>query len=73
VNSIRAEDAAHATFIYSTGHGNLTFALSAAKTTGDVYLHFSAPVAYQWVGVGTGSEMDGSVMWIVYQSSDKNG
>jgi hypothetical protein len=33
----------------------------------------SAPAIYQWVGVGTGSEMDGSVMWIVYESSDKNG
>jgi hypothetical protein len=59
---IRAEGAAYSTFIYPTDHGKLTFALSAANTTGDVYLHLSAPAAYQWVGVGTGSEMDGSVM-----------
>jgi hypothetical protein len=67
----RVDNAAFSTFIYPTDNGNLTFALSAAKT-GDVYMHLSAPATYQWVGVGTGSEMDGSVMWIVYQGSDKN-
>jgi hypothetical protein len=67
-----AAAAAVSTFIYPTGKGNLTFALSATNT-GDVYMHLSAPAAYQWVGVGTGSEMDGSVMFILYENSERNG
>ncbi|KAF3047055.1 hypothetical protein E8E12_010844 [Didymella heteroderae] len=59
------------TFVYSTSHGNITYALSA-MTTGDVYMHLRAPAVYQWVGVGTGSEMDGSVMFILYEGADKN-
>lgn len=34
-------------------------------------MHLSAPATYQWVGVGTGSKMDGSVMVIVYENADK--
>lgn len=68
----RAAGAAVSTFIYPAGKGNLTFALSATNT-GDIYIHLSAPVAYQWVGVGTGSEMDGSVMFILYENSERNG
>jgi hypothetical protein len=59
------------TFIYTTDQGNLTFALSAAST-GDVYMRLLAPAVYQWVGVGTGSEMDGSVMFIIHEGSEKN-
>lgn len=64
---------AYSTFIHSTSNGNLTLALSAANDTGDVYIHFSAPAAYQWVGMGTGSKMDGSVMLIVYKNDSANG
>jgi hypothetical protein len=71
-NVPRAAGAAVSTFIYPTGKGNLTFALSATNT-GDVYMHLSAPTAYQWVGVGTGSEMEGSVMFILYENSERNG
>lgn len=67
----RETGAAVSTFIYPTDNGNLTFALSAANT-GNVYIHLSAPAIYQWVGVGTGSEMEGSVMLILYESADKN-
>jgi hypothetical protein len=50
---------------------DLTFAVSAA-TSGDVYIHLSAPATHSWVGAGTGSEMAGSVMWILYEGADKN-
>ncbi|OSS53340.1 hypothetical protein B5807_01832 [Epicoccum nigrum] len=63
-------EASIATFISPTGAGNLTYALIAAKN-GDVRMHLSAPATYQWVGVGTGSEMDGSVMFILYENADK--
>ncbi|KAF2995072.1 hypothetical protein E8E13_002638 [Curvularia kusanoi] len=58
------------TFVYPTGDGNLTFALTATNG-GDVYMHLSAPATYQWVGIGTGSKMEGSVMFIVYENADK--
>jgi hypothetical protein len=67
----RAAGDAVSTFIYPTGKGNLTFALSAAHT-GDVYMRLSGPALYQWVGVGTGSEMKGSVMFILYQNADRS-
>lgn len=67
----QATNANASTFIYPTSHGNLTYALKAA-TTGDVYMHLQAPATYQWIGVGTGSEMDGSVMFIVYEGADKD-
>jgi hypothetical protein len=66
----RASGSSYSTFIHPTGHGNLTFAVSAA-TSGDVYIHLSAPATYSWVAVGTGSEMAGSVMWIVYEGADR--
>lgn len=50
---------------------DLTFAVSAT-TSGDVYIHLSAPATHSWVGAGTGSEMAGSVMWILYEGADRN-
>jgi hypothetical protein len=35
-------------------------------------MHLSGPATYSWVGVGTGSEMAGSVMWIVYEGANKD-
>lgn len=67
----QATNANSSIFNYPTGHGNLTYAVSAA-TSGDVYMNILAPAAYQWVGVGTGSEMAGSVMFILYEGADKN-
>ncbi|KAF2682597.1 iron reductase domain protein [Lentithecium fluviatile CBS 122367] len=69
----REEASAFSTFVYATDHGNLTFSVNAANSTGDIFFHLSAPATYQWVSVGTGSEMDGSVMWVVYESSESNG
>lgn len=68
----RQEQPAFSTFVYQLDHGNLTFSLNAAQATGDVLFHFSAPAAYSWVSIGTGSEMDESVMWVFYRSADAN-
>jgi hypothetical protein len=65
--------ASFSTFVYPTKEGNLTFSVNADASSGDVFFHLAAPASYQWVGVGTGSEMDGSVMWIVFPSSPLNG
>lgn len=57
-----------ATYIQRTSQGNLTFALSAVNDTGDTFIHLSGPTAYQWIAIGTGSRMRGSVMLIVYKN-----
>ncbi|KAF2007154.1 iron reductase domain protein [Amniculicola lignicola CBS 123094] len=69
--SVREEEQNFSTFIYKAGEGNLTFSLNAEKSTGDVFFHITAPESYQWVSVGTGEEMRGSVMWVIYKSSEK--
>ncbi|EUC43521.1 iron reductase domain protein, partial [Bipolaris oryzae ATCC 44560] len=53
--------------------GNFTFALNAVNSTGDTYIYLSGPTAYQWISVGTGSKMAGSVMLIVYKNESVNG
>ncbi|KAL5113498.1 hypothetical protein ACEQ8H_008634 [Pleosporales sp. CAS-2024a] len=68
----QSSNTGYSTFIYPTGHGNLTFALSAASS-GELYMHLSGPVKYQWIGVGTGSQMAGSVMLLVYSGASNNG
>jgi hypothetical protein len=68
--SPRATVVAVSTPIHTTDNGNLTFALTATNA-GDIYMHLSAPATHQWVVVGTESEMDGSVMFILYEHADK--
>jgi hypothetical protein len=68
--SPRATVVAVSTPIHTTDNGNLTFALTATNA-GDIYMHLSAPATHQWVVVGTESEMDGSVMFILYEDADK--
>lgn len=60
-------------FVYNTVYGNITFAVTAVEDAGDLYFHLEAPADNSWVAVGTGSEMAGSVMWIVYRSGDEKG
>lgn len=35
-----------------------------------MFFQISAPTSYEWVGLGTGSKMSGSHMFILYQSAD---
>lgn len=43
---------------------------TASSGSGDVFFQMSAPTNYEWVGLGTGSQMSGSHMFILYQSAD---
>ncbi|KAK5019444.1 hypothetical protein BJ546DRAFT_1129575 [Cryomyces antarcticus] len=72
----RANDTNHtsSTFVYSDASGlNLTFALNAATSTGNLCFHMSAPAAYSWVGVGIGKQMRDSLMFIAYTDSSGHG
>ncbi|KAF2786223.1 iron reductase domain protein, partial [Melanomma pulvis-pyrius CBS 109.77] len=43
------------------------------KDVGDLYFHLEAPAENSWVAVGTGSQMKGSLMLVVYRSEDEKG
>ena len=43
---------------------------TADSGSGDIFLQIKAPANYQWVGLGTGSRMSGSKMFVMYQSAD---
>lgn len=62
----------YASFVQPSSKGNITFAIVADQSTEDVYMYLSGPASYQWIAVGTGSEMDGSTMWLLYEGSDKD-
>jgi len=59
--------------------GQFVFAASvyqpniSSNATADLYLHMSAPSAYQWMGVGLGSSMSNALMWIAYPSENGTG
>ncbi|KAF2247367.1 iron reductase domain protein [Trematosphaeria pertusa] len=64
---------ASSAFVHSTVYGNITFAVSTVTQTGDLYFHLEAPADNSWVAVGSGKEMKGSLMWVVYKSEDEKG
>lgn len=45
------------------------FSVNIANDSSDVYLYFTSP-AYSWVGVGFGSKMENSLMFIMYPNAD---
>ena len=53
---------------------NLGFALSTARngTSTDLFFQMTASVSAGWGAVGTGDKMKGSLMFIMYPSSQKN-
>jgi hypothetical protein len=59
--------------VHNIVYGNFTFAVTTVKENGDLYIHIEAPAENSWVAVGTGSEMKGSLMWVVYRSEDEKG
>lgn len=45
------------------------FSLNVANDSSDIYIYFASP-AYSWVGVGFGSQMENSLMFIMYQNGN---
>ncbi|KAK1823948.1 hypothetical protein LTR12_001690 [Friedmanniomyces endolithicus] len=67
-------------FTYTNDNGNIgggnqsfVFALNIDQSTSDVYIHMSAPAGNSWMGVGFGSVMQDSFMFIAYPSSNGTG
>ncbi|KAK1087338.1 hypothetical protein LTR33_001113 [Friedmanniomyces endolithicus] len=67
-------------FTYTNDNGNIgggnqsfVFALNIDQSTSDVYIHMSAPAGNSWMGVGFGSVMQNSFMFIAYPSSNGTG
>ncbi|TFB05475.1 hypothetical protein CCMA1212_002725 [Trichoderma ghanense] len=45
---------------------------SAKAGSGDIFFQLKAPTSWQWVGLGIGSQMVGSQMFIMYQDGNGN-
>jgi hypothetical protein len=67
---------ASAVFVYKGTTGTqFVFALTADKSSGDLYFHIESPVGNAWAGVGIGNEMKNALMFIAYpgDNGDNNG
>jgi hypothetical protein len=62
----------NASSIYTSTDGSVTFALSVAQNTNDLFFQIKGTSSAVWVAVGTGSEMQGSQMFLAYTSADGN-
>lgn len=70
----RGQDAVYIGHL-STSSGTFTFALNIADPviSQDVYFHMSGPSGYSWIGVGTGTMMQDSLMFVVYSNAVGDG
>jgi hypothetical protein len=59
------------TYYFAQEDTNITFTLTAAADTGDLFFRLSAPGSYDWVSIGIGSSMKDALTFIAYPS--KNG
>ncbi|KAF2494150.1 CBD9-like protein [Lophium mytilinum] len=75
INAIvaREDNAASSAFVYGVDGGNISFAITAVKSNGDIWFHMAAPSKYSYIAFGTGTQMDGSTMLLAYASSDGKG
>lgn len=76
-STVGQNDESAAVFISSlrSSSGNVTFALSVAdpKVSQDVYLHISGPSSYSYIGIGTGTVMQGSLIFVIYSNATGDG
>ncbi len=60
--------------MYTEGSANLTFTITAAADTNDIFFKLSAPGNYDWIAVGFGgTQMKGAVMFVAYPTSNGTG
>lgn len=59
------------TYVFSEQGANLTFTITAAADTGDLFFRFIAPGGYDWVSIGIGESMKSALMFVAYPG--KNG
>lgn len=71
VTTASSAGVASSTFVLDGGDGsNLTFAMNLPSNSDDVYFHMSGPAGNDWMAVGLGKEMAGSLMLIAYSAAD---
>jgi hypothetical protein len=63
---------ASAVFVYNGSNVDtqFVFALTADKSSGDLYFHMESPIGQAWMGVGIGDQMKGALIFVVYPSSN---
>jgi hypothetical protein len=59
----------------SSSSEHITFALSASDPTvsQDVFFHISGPSSYSYIGIGTGTVMQGSIIFVMYSNATGDG
>lgn len=76
-STVCQNDGSAAVYISSlkTSPGNLTFALNVADpaVSEDVYFHISGPSSYSYIGIGTGTVMQDSLIFVMYPNSTGDG
>lgn len=45
---------------------------SASSNSGNIYFQLKAPTSYSWVALGTGSQMAGASIFVMYQDGNGN-
>jgi hypothetical protein len=60
------------TFIYDKDGVNFTFTFTA-NANGDIWFSMAAPNKFGWMAVGTGSQMDGALMFVAYGDGTASG
>jgi hypothetical protein len=62
------------TYMYTESSANLTFTITAAADTTDLFFKLSAPGNYDWIAVGFGgTQMKGAVMFVAYPTKNGTG
>jgi hypothetical protein len=61
-----------ATFKYNEDSVNFTFTFTANRN-GDLWFSMAAPSKFSWMAVGTGEEMEGSMMFVAFSNGSPTG
>jgi hypothetical protein len=69
----RCDPLSSSTYMYSESGANLTFTVTAAADTNDLFFKLSAPGNYDWISVGFGTQMAGAVMFVAYPTKNGTG
>jgi cellobiose dehydrogenase-like cytochrome len=69
----RAANLTSSTYFYASEGSNLTFTLTAAADTGDLFFRLVAPGNYDWVSIGIGSTMKDSLFLMAYPTQNSTG
>jgi hypothetical protein len=61
-----------ATYLFAQNGVNITVSLTAVEDTGDIFFVMAAPTGYDWVSFGLGDKMAGSIMFVMYPTTNSS-